>query len=1131
MQLYHCYIVFNAMFINFNLTKHFMQTAGNYDLLISKIDTFIRRYYLNKLLRGAIFLAATLFAGYVIVTLSEYVGHFNVVFRGILFFGYITINITVFAWLVLPPLLAYFKLGKTISHDAAAEIIGTHFANVKDKLLNTLQLKRLADENPAQQKLIEASIDQKIVSLRPISFPSAIQIKANVKHLKWALIPFCIIVILAFTAPAVLKDGTERLIRHNQYFAPKAPFNFVIVNKSLSAVQGEDLKLEIKLTGDQFPNDVYLETGNNTFKLNKESISRFNYLFSNLQQNVHFRLIGNDFQSAGYELRVNQKPSLLKFDVELQYPAYIRKKNEQVTNAGDLTIPEGTTVRWQLHTQNANTLLFGIDNRVLPVQGADNLFIHSERVLKPCVYTLKAINNMVNHGDSAAYRINVIADQAPMISVEEKQDSISSKAIYFNGKIQDDYGFSSLTFHCTVDAHDNQKPRLLVQSVKADLNTTLADFFYYWDLKNIGAKPGDEVSYYFEVADNDVINGPKKVRSAEHTLHVPTEKELNKQLDAGSQLVKQKMQSAIKLSGDVEKEAQKLNQLLLNKNSLSFDEKKQIEDLLQKRKELEELVKDIQKENQQNLFDRQENKQQDQEILEKQKQIKELFDHVLDEKTKELLKNLQQMLEQNQKDLTQDQLQKMQMDNKTLKKELDRMLELYKKLEVEQKLKENIDQLNKTADKLDKLSDQTKQPNSDQKDLQQKQDQLKNDFNDIKKSLEDTKQKNDQLEQKNDFEEPKKDEQNIDEQMDKSSDELNKNNKPKAAQSQKQAAQQMRQLSQKLQQMQQQEEEEQSQVDVQQLRELIKNLVNSSFDQEKTMQTLRSMNTNDPAYITWSQKQKDIKDNLKNVEDSLYSLSKRVPQIQSTVNKEIGTINTNIDQALSNLGDRHTSEANRNQQYAMTSMNNLALMLADALDNVQKSMKNAKGGAGKKKQPSLSQLSQMQQQLNKNMQKMREQMQQQGNQGQSKQGQNGMSEQLARMAREQQQIRQALQQINNQENKDGKKGLGDLDNISKQMEQTEKDLVNRKVLDETLKRQQQIQTRLLEAEKAEQEREQEQRRESNAGKDIPPGYIKALQNYQQIRNKQTEQIQTVPPTLNYYYKSKIKQYFDQINGK
>ena len=110
-------------------------------------------------------------------------------------------------------------------------------------------------------------------------------------------------------------------------------------------------------------------------------------------------------------------------------------------------------------------------------------------------------------------------------------------------------------------------------------------------------------------------------------------------------------------------------------------------------------------------------------------------------------------------------------------------------------------------------------------------------------------------------------------------------------------------------------------------------------------------------------------------------------------------------------------------------------------------------------------------------------------------------------------------------------GLGNLDKIAKQMEQTEHDLVNRSITEEAVKRQEQIQSRLLEAEKAEQQREQDQQRESHAGKELPPGYIKALQDYRQLKQKQTEQVQTVPPSLNLYYKIKIKSYFDLLNAK
>jgi hypothetical protein len=1104
-----------------------MTSAENYDLLIEKINTFIRKYHYNNLLRGLIFLGAGLFSAYVVITLGEYFGNFNTLLRTILFYFFIVLNLGLIVWLVLPPLLARLKLGKTLTHDQAAEIIGRHFNDVHDKLLNTLQLKKQATENAEHRELIEASINQKIETLRPVSFPSAINIRENSKYLKWVIPPAAVICIIAFAAPSVLTESTKRLIHHNEYFAPVAPFQFVLLNKNLSAVQGEDYKLDLKLTGDKLPGDVYVETANTTFKLDKDNISRFHYLFTNLQQNTTFRLSGNGFASVPYQIKVNLKPVLLHFDAELNYPAYLHKKNETVVNAGDLTLPAGTTVNWKFHTQNTTALLFKIDGSNKTIQASNNdLFEHRERILKSTAYNVSPLNNAVKRSDSASYRINVIADEAPAIEVQEKPDSVSMKAFYFNGRIQDDHGFSSLTFHYKTVGKGAERP--VTKAVKADLAATQSDFFYFWNLKELGIKPGDAVVYYFEVADNDGVAGPKTARTPERTLNLPDAAQLAEELNAGSQAVKEKMQSAVKLAAQIEKSAQKLNQSLLDKNNLSFDEKKQVEELLQKRKDLEDLVKDIQDDNKKNLYNRQENQKQTQELMDLQKQIENLFNNVLDDKTKELLQKLQQLLQENQKDSTRDELSKMQMDNKSLKKELDRILELYKKLDFEQKLNQNINQLNQLSEDQKKLADQTQKAGNSDKDLQQQQ-KLNEQFDNIKKSLDDLQKENEKNGNKQDFKNPESEKQAIDEQMDKSSDALKKNERQQASKSQQQAAKQMKQLADKMQSDEAEGQESQNAVDARQLRELLKSLVNSSFTQEKIMQSLRVTNPTDPAYVTLAQKQKDVKDNLKTAEDSLYSLSRRIPQIQSTVNKEITGINGQIDQALENLGERKTAEANRNQQFAMTSMNNLALMLSEALDQLQKQQN--KSGKGKGKQPSLSQLSKMQQQLNQNMQKARDQMQKMGNPQQGKSGQQGISEQFAKMAREQQMIRQSLQQINKDNNKDGTNGLGNLDKISKEMEQTENDLVNKKITNEALKRQQQIQSRLLEAEKAEQEREQDQKRESRAASNMPPGYIKALQNYEQVKTKQTEQIRTVPAALNLYYKQKIKYYFDQLNGK
>src|ERR1700722_19599162 len=101
-----------------------MNSTENYELLISKINTFIRKYYLNNLLRGLIFLGAGLFSAYVVITLSEYFGNFNTTFRTILFYFFILLNLGLIGWLVIPSLLAWLKVGKkTLTHDEAAEII------------------------------------------------------------------------------------------------------------------------------------------------------------------------------------------------------------------------------------------------------------------------------------------------------------------------------------------------------------------------------------------------------------------------------------------------------------------------------------------------------------------------------------------------------------------------------------------------------------------------------------------------------------------------------------------------------------------------------------------------------------------------------------------------------------------------------------------------------------------------------------------------------------------------------------------------------------------------------------------------------------------------------------------------
>jgi len=163
-------------------------TANNYDLLINKLDRFIRKYYISRLLRGILYFIASILTIYLLFSVLEYSFSFDRLVRKVLFISFVLALFSGFYILLLIPGLKYFKLGKVISHAQAARIIGDHFPEVKDRLLNILQLNNqaLSSEN---RFLIQASIQQKIKQISWVPFPAAIQLSKNRRYLKYVVPP------------------------------------------------------------------------------------------------------------------------------------------------------------------------------------------------------------------------------------------------------------------------------------------------------------------------------------------------------------------------------------------------------------------------------------------------------------------------------------------------------------------------------------------------------------------------------------------------------------------------------------------------------------------------------------------------------------------------------------------------------------------------------------------------------------------------------------------------------------------------------------------------------------------------------------------------------------------------------
>jgi len=1115
---------------------------ASYQILVSRLDEFIRKYYKNLLLRGLLYASSLGLSFYITLVVMAYYGDFSVPLRATLFYLFMGGNLFILTRYIAIPLLKLYRIGNVIDYEYAALIIGKHFSEVQDKLLNILQLKKQADTNSVT--LLEASIEQKIKEIRPVPFTVAINLGENKKYLRYLIVPVIVIAAIWWVRPSLIGQGTRQILQYNTHFAKVAPFQFVIENKNLSAVEQKDFTLKLKLTGNQVPEDVFIEFEGSKFKMDKQSPIAFEYTFRNVQHDMSFSFAAAEYGSDQYKLSVFPDPVLVNFDVKFHYPLYTGKKDEGLHNTGDMAIPQGTVVNWQFNTRNTDNIRvhFNDSSQVLNPTGQD-LYAISRRFMQSGYYSISTVNRYLTNEDSVKYAIQVIPDLYPSINVEQKQDSLSSKHLYFNGMIKDDYGFSKLAFHYRTYTSEDSSAKAGTNHMSViDIapNTNQQAFFYYWDMDTLNLAPGTQIEYYFEVWDNDGVNGAKSSKTTVMYYKAPSLDQIQKATDDNNSKIKNDLNKTIKDAYALENKMEQMRADMYNKDELNWADKKKVKDLLNQQMDLQKKAEELSQQNKQNNNKQWEFQKKDSDIAQKQEEIQQLFDQLANDSLKKKIADLQKMMDQMNKNQVQQELDKMAMNNQDLKKELERTLEMFKQMEFQQQLTQNIQHIDSLAQQENKLSEESQAKNANAQELQKKQDALNKEYENVAKNMEDLQKKNDKLEEPTGFKNPDEQTKKIQEQMKNSSQQLAQNKSSKASQSQKDAAAKMKEQSESLSKFQAKEQAQEEEADENTLRNVLNSLLDLSFAQEDLMTKLNSSGGT-MQYADVAKKQKELQDNANSIADSLYKLSKRSPEISRLVTQEMDKINYNMKDAVTELEQRQAPSAASRQQYAMTSVNNLALMLNSSLQNMKAAAKNGSpgsgscnkpGGKGQKpsNKPSMAQMRQMQEQLSKQLDQMKNALgKQQGPKQGNKPGQGGneqMSEQLAKMAAQQQYIRQMMQQTQDQASQN--KGAGELGNMADEMNKIEEDIVNKQITEATLQRQQMLVKHLLDYEKAEKTKEQEPDFQSHVAKKQYFGNPSPFFQYNSLKNQQDELLKTVPPDLNSFYKGKVSDYFNSF---
>ena len=140
---------------------------SSFNHIQNKLEAFIRKYYLNDLIKGAILFFAIGLLYFLATLFIEYTLWLSSAGRTILFWLFVVVELALLTKFIIIPLTKLFKLQSGIDYKKASQIIGRHFPEVNDKLLNVLQLK----EDSKESELLLASIEQKSEELPPPKLP------------------------------------------------------------------------------------------------------------------------------------------------------------------------------------------------------------------------------------------------------------------------------------------------------------------------------------------------------------------------------------------------------------------------------------------------------------------------------------------------------------------------------------------------------------------------------------------------------------------------------------------------------------------------------------------------------------------------------------------------------------------------------------------------------------------------------------------------------------------------------------------------------------------------------------------------------------------------------------------------
>ncbi len=1068
---------------------------------------------------------------------------------------------------------AYTGRNKRFTIENLSRNVGAAFPKIRDKLVNGIQLyAELSAGSPySSPALINDSMNRIGNAFNSYNFNKSIDYKPVRRLGKMSALFLTAVFGISVLTSGSLYTSAYRLAHPAKEFPIPASFTFTVFPGSVELIRGEPLRIVVNVDG-EIPGSIKLYTQQNgkanldsrdlensengSFTFDLAGVNEpFDYYVQGRDNDVSF--LGRTIESDIFSVTVIHRPMVRMLNVLLDHPAYSGiGSNFLEENIGDISAVKGTRARIELSLNKpvAEALLQFNDGTTIPFSVNDMKAVASFSIDRSVRYTFALKDNKgITNSDPIEYKVTALDDAYPLLrltSPGEDTDLTEDRQVVVGLKMSDDFGISGLRLGFKLGKPGDES----VASLQTDIHSPVSgadsytytelpfesrsgavqDVHFLWDMKKLQLFPEDEVVYFAEVFDNDAVSGPKRTRTMQFRLRLPSLQELFTQATEIQDEQEDKLTGLVEESKELQQELTELAHEFLKSGDVDWEQQKKTGDAIRKQEEIQNAVEEIKKKIEDLTQKFEENDLLSAQTLDKYKELQELMSELITPELRNMLQKLRESMQQTgDKEQKQEVLNNFRAAQEEYLERMDRTLKLLQKLQTEQMMDEivaRIENIAKTQEAINNELKSSENLSGQNAGREEERDILAKQESDLSRETDNLQNALEKLLEKA-FEQPdipsddlgrtveSMEQQDISNRMDRMSGEIREGKLQSSQQSGKELAQDLRTLEKFLQDMQQQMAEGMKEEIVRDMRKSASNLLQLSKNQEALKSESGSLTSNSDNYRDIAGGQSELLSGLTRTVRDLVKLSEKTFFIPPELGRSITQSLRSMQESISKLEARDKNGAISNQDQSLQALNESINTLRTTIGQA----KNSQTGIG------FSEFLEKMEQLSGAQSGINEQTLPFSH------GQGLTDEEMGavlRLKRDQDILQKSLEEL--QQEVQGQGNLQEqLRQMNSEMQEIVRDMDDMNITDRTVRLQQRILSRMLDTQRSVHRRDFSKKRLAETAKfyeNTDPGILPENLG-EGIRPLEENLMQALREGFSRDFEELIRKYFDSLNRK